>query len=166
MIFAWDEEDHDMFLEAIFQIGLAYQTGKLLLQAIFFFNLLKQVSTFLCRLDYKFLSLRHLGKCFLMLKMMHSAKVLLIKALYYAWYYASIDYESQIYDDLGLYYYYCSDIDKAYYYHIRSMRQMLFDQKLPPVVNAFVDIDAVHEEKFRTYYNHKYPLPKLKQSLT
>jgi hypothetical protein len=81
--------------------------------------------------------------------------VLLVKALHYAWYYGSIDFESQIYDDLGLYYYYQSNIDLAYYFHIRSIRQILQDQKLPVVENSNDDIDKKLENKFNLYFMYK-----------
>ena len=86
---------------------------------------------------------------------MKCAKVLLIKALHYAWYYGSIDFESQLYDDLGLYYYYQSEIDLAYYFHTRCMRQKLQDQKLPVVENSNDEIDQLHDTKFNLYNRYK-----------
>ena len=93
--------------------------------------------------------------CFLQLKQAKCSRTLLIKALHYAWYVGSIDYESQIYDDLGLFYYYQANMDFAYYFHTRAMRQLLQDPKLPMVIRSDFYIEKNNEIKYNLFYRYK-----------
>jgi len=126
LIFAYENLDQLMFLESLLQIAEIYRSGKKMLEAIYFYNHLKNISSHLCNYVYKFHALRELGKCFLWLNDGKSAKILFLKALHYAWYNGSVDFEIQVYDDLGLYYYYQSNIDMAYYFHKRSINEMAY----------------------------------------
>ena len=74
---------------------------------------------------YKMDCYKNLAKCCKKLGKMDKSLIFLKKALQYCWFYDEYDVELDLYEDIGLIYYHIGNLEKAKYYHERSLSNEL-----------------------------------------
>ncbi|KAM3139251.1 hypothetical protein pb186bvf_008661 [Paramecium bursaria] len=97
--------------------------------AVYFYNQTRILSNYAKgSLDmYKMNSLIGLANCSIYLELYEYAVLFLKKALQYAWLNNNLEIENQVYERLGISYYYLGNIEKSAFYHDRSQT---FDYEL------------------------------------